>query len=115
MYLEGVDDTSFDQVLVGVGSCVVAVVSLCIALQQLPNNYCTLHTWNHTVLLSGQDIIGHTLGACTKQYNMSIWHPACVQVCPCMLNYKAAHLEVYFTSKGSILQWKSNLRNAWGQ
>ena len=44
-YLEGVDDSSLDQILVCVGGCIVAVVRLCIALQQLSYNDCTLHAY----------------------------------------------------------------------
>ena len=42
--LEGVNDASLHQVLVSIVGSVVAIVSLCIALQQLSHNHCTLNT-----------------------------------------------------------------------
>ena len=42
--LEGVNDAGLDQVLICVVGSIVAVVRLCIALQQLSNDHCTLNT-----------------------------------------------------------------------
>ena len=42
--LEGVNDAGLYQVLVCVVGSIVAIVSLCIALQQLSDNHCTLNT-----------------------------------------------------------------------